>query len=57
VDATRTEWREGKRSLSGWHRGASELFSGTQVITIFYNGIQVKASVYLQAENLPNKKF
>jgi hypothetical protein len=27
-----------------WHTGASDLFSGTQVDTIFFNGIQVKAS-------------
>ena len=27
-----------------WHRNTSEFFSGTQVITNFYNGIQVKAS-------------
>jgi hypothetical protein len=39
-------WRE--KNLSEWHTGASKLFNGTQVSTIFYNGIQVKASGVLQ---------
>ena len=39
-----TEWRTGKKKFVRWHRSASELFSGTQVIANFYNGIQVKAS-------------
>jgi hypothetical protein len=41
---TRRNGVEGKKNLSEWHTGASKLFNGTQVSTIFYNGIQVKAS-------------
>jgi hypothetical protein len=44
MDGVRMEWCRGKRSLGGWHTGASELFSGTQVATNFCNGIQVKDS-------------
>jgi hypothetical protein len=34
-----------KQSLGRWHTGFSNFFSGAQVGTIFFNGIQVKASV------------
>jgi hypothetical protein len=44
MDGVGTEWRRGQRSLGRWHTGASNLFSGTQVGTIFFNGIQVKVS-------------
>jgi hypothetical protein len=33
-----------KKSLGRWHTGVKNFFSGTQVSTIFFNGIQVKPS-------------
>jgi hypothetical protein len=39
MDGVVTEWHIGQRSLGGWHTGANELFSGTQVANNFYNGI------------------
>jgi hypothetical protein len=41
---TPTEWLRGQKSLPEWHIGAGKFFSGAQVNTIFYNGIQVKPS-------------
>jgi hypothetical protein len=39
MDGLRTEWCvRRKKSLGAWYIGASEIFSGTQVITIFFNG-------------------
>jgi hypothetical protein len=46
LDGVETEWHKGQRSLGQWHIGANDLFSCTQVDTNFYNGIQVKASIY-----------
>jgi hypothetical protein len=38
------KWHEGLKSLSQWHVGTDSIFSGTEVITNFFNGIQVKLS-------------
>jgi hypothetical protein len=35
MDRVGTKWRRGQRSLGRWHTGVSDLFSGTQVGTIF----------------------
>jgi hypothetical protein len=39
MDGVETKWRRGQRILGRWHTGVSYLFSGTQVDTIFFNGI------------------
>jgi hypothetical protein len=45
------------KKLNGWHTGADELSSGTQVWSNFFNGIQVKLSIGLwasgKARNFP----
>lgn len=39
------KWHTGKKNFASGHTGVLKLFSGTQVSTIFHNGIHVKDSI------------